>query len=119
MIRLKFSILVAATLLSGCDFVYGPNFINSYGSVLSMTVIYSDGTIATEIWPTCVPTFIGKQGSEITSVSIEKDGKPIRQFTADEIRAMLGKENHAPGLPGWNIGAENVSLNINTTKKPC
>ena len=119
MIRIGFSILTTAVLLSACDFVYGPKFINSYGTALSMTVFYADGEMATEIWPACVPTFIGKQGAKIARVSIEKDGKPIRQFTADEIRAMLEKENHASGFPGWNVGPDTVLLNLNATKKPC
>jgi hypothetical protein len=82
MARLVVPVTAIAMLLLGCDPVYPPQLINAYGTLITVTLTYSDGRTTTTIWPACRAFFVGKADAQVENVKFEKDGKPLREFSA-------------------------------------
>src|SRR2546421_296478 len=119
MARLLFSVMAITMLLAGCDPVYPPQFINAYGTAIAVTLRYSDGHATTTIWPACRAFFVGAADAQVEKVTFERDGKLLREFTANEIRAMLERERGNRGYFAWIVSPEGVTPVSERNDGPC
>ena len=119
MARLAFLVITITTLLSGCDPVYPPQFINAYGTAIAVTLTYSDGHTVTTVWPACHSFFVGKADAQVQDVTFERDGMPLREFTASEIRAMLERERGVRGYFAWTVSPDGVTPITDQNKGLC
>ena len=119
MTRLVLTVMAIAMLLSGCDTFYPPQIVNAYGVAVQSTVTYSNGETATAIWPACLTLFVGKRDVHVEKVVFERDGKLLREFTANEIRAMLERERGARGYFAWVVSPDGVTPITERNEGPC
>ena len=111
--------LTVLAVLAGCDSFYGPTISNGFQSEVQVTVVYSDGTVSRTTWPPCRTAFIGRKDQIAVRVSIEKDGKVLRELSASEIQTMLRKESEVHGPAQWSIGPSGSKLEFSTEVNDC
>jgi hypothetical protein len=119
MARLIFALSAIAVLLSGCDPVYPPQFINAYGTPITVTLRYSDGHATTTIWGACLAFFIGDRDVRVENVTLASGGKVLREFNSSEIRAMLERERNESGYFAWIVSPEGVKPVSDRKEGPC
>lgn len=119
MVNVGLLVLVSLLILSGCDPFYGPKIRNSYGFDVEVTIVYSNGESLTANWPPCRTAFVGRRALELERVSIAKDGAVIREFTVEEIRDLVRKEEQINGYSAWSISEDGVSLTTGQSDERC
>lgn len=123
--RILLSISLAGiVVLAGCDRFYGPSVTNAYGEDVQMIAYYSDGTHWEHDWRPCGSFFLGGVNDESIKpikLRIEKDGKLLREFSAEELAAMDAEDRATSDNDGtgWNVSAAGARLVKNSEPNPC
>ena len=119
--RLKVACLVfPCVLTSSCDEFPGPAVRNEYQSAIRVSVQYSDGTTATDVWPMCRTVLIGQTsvsrfgvrgtGATVEKISIEIDDKVVKVIDRESIRYLVEQSRSDPSATVWVIDESGVRL---------
>ncbi len=110
MVKLRLAALLSACFLSGCDSGYSPSLQNGFGTSVTVTVTFDDGSTSSTVWPPCTTSFVGKEVTKVVRVQIEKDGKLLRTITAEQALELATAEDSMTGYRVWNVGPHGIKL---------
>lgn len=117
---IKFSVLVVLTciVLTSCDSYPGPVLRNEFPVDIKVSVLYGDGSMFTEQWPSCRTVSIGltkmgrvglkDTGESVDQILVEIDNMIVHTFDKGEISQLLEQANAESGYPIWVLDATGI-----------
>ncbi len=108
-----------AVALSACDTFYGPSLTNAFGTTVEVTIVRSNGQVVRTEWPPCRTAFIGEANAQVTKVLFTKNNEVLREFSSEEIDAMVRTENANDGYSEWVVGPSGTLFGTNRSAGPC
>ena len=109
----KVAVLLVCFIWFGCDKFYGLAFRNEYPEDIVFIFHDKDGKIKSGSLPPCGVMGSGPLDPErgmpgTLKVVVKWKGEIIREFSEEELRKMLEKENSGGSYAGWDIGPSGV-----------
>lgn len=115
--------ILFVSVLSGCyDRFQGPSFRNEFGTTITVTIEYADGSISSQDWSPCFEAFAGKTekpGDAIQEVRISKQGETIYKLNASQVGRLLEREDAYKGYSAWSIGPKGVQFVTSPDSQRC
>ncbi len=126
MVKKITSILLSCSVLFGCDSFPGPTLRNEFPAEIKISVMYNDGTIYSENWPSCKTVSVGaskvgrfgveSKEADISRITIEYEKKIEIDLDKEAIEKLLEKAGKEKGYPIWVLNSSGIHF---STDREC
>ena len=99
--------------LMGCDPTFAPNFRNEYPEEINIIIYTKDGKKLSGFLFPCEAAAVGPLGSQrgvsgTLKVVVELKGKIIYEFSEEDLKKFLEKQNRGGSYAGWAIDPSGI-----------